>query len=66
MAPNENAYAVMACWNAKRSGVIYSMRHFAFDFEVIRCNRNSCGHVGGRSAVFGTARLLSAAGFGDN
>lgn len=60
MAPNEKAYTHMACWNAKRSGVIYSIRHFAFDFEVIRCNRNACGHVWIGSTIFGWVRLLSA------
>jgi hypothetical protein len=59
MAPNENAYSLMACRNAKRSGVIYSIRHFAFDFEVIRCNRNAFGHIGFRSALFGHRRLLT-------
>ena len=57
MAPNENAYSVMACRNVKRTGVI-SIRHFAFDFEVIRCNRNACGHVCTRSALFGRFRYL--------
>lgn len=60
MAPNENAYTFMARRNAKRSGVIYSLRHFAFDFEVIRCNRNACGHVWFHSAIFGGVRAPSA------
>lgn len=63
MAPNENAYTHMACRNAKRSGVIYSIRHFAFDFEVIRCNRNACGHIDLvrlYSVVFGSRRQFMA------
>lgn len=55
MVRNENAYTLMACRNVKRTGVI-SISHFAFNFEVIRCNRHG-RHIG---IGFGRIRQHSA------